>query len=95
MGLFYECAFLQSKKKEDVGPAYERYKKQLNECLIAAGYELTQQPNFYPNLESYKKLVYMPKENENSKEAPSHITLEATYNKDLGLYTVVLYIFQH
>jgi hypothetical protein len=96
MGLFYECAFFQTKKKEELKPAYEKYKNQLAACL-QSGYSLSTQPNFYPGLAEYKKLVFLPEVKDEAKldSAPAHIALEATYNKDIGLYTIVLYIFEH
>jgi hypothetical protein len=96
MGLFYECAFFQTKNKEEIKLAYDRYKELLSACLLPQGYTLMQQPNFYPGLSEYKKLVYMAEVKEDVKAgAPSHFTLEAAYNKDAGLYTIVLFIFEH
>ncbi len=96
MGLFYECAFFQTKNKEELKPAYDKYKNQLTACL-QSGYTISTQPNFYPGLAEYKKLVYWPvvKDDVKLDSAPAHIALEATYNKDIGLYTIVLYIFEH
>ena len=97
MGLFYEGAFLQTMNKEDVQKVYDKYKELLNKCLGAQGFKMSQQDNFYPGLEHYKKLIFMLDANE--KEAPehppAHAALEATYSKDLGIYTVVMYIFEH
>lgn len=95
MGLFYEGAFLQTKNKSQLKEQYEKYKVMLHNCLPAYGYKLSQLPNFYPGLEDCKKLVYMREPDENAKSAPAHITLEATYNKDIGNFTLVLYIFEH
>lgn len=97
MGLFYEGAFLQTQKIEEVGPVYEKYKSELNTCLSAMGYKMSLQDNFYPGLQQLKKLVFMQEISEGVTPAlpPAHIALEATYSKDLGIYTVVLYIFDH
>ena len=97
MGLFYECAFFQSRNKEQVKAVYEKYRDQLNSCLLHEGFTLSMQPNFYPGLAEYKKLVFMQdvKEDAPPGAAPSHITLEATYNKDIKQYTIVLFIFEH
>jgi hypothetical protein len=97
MGLFYEGGFLQSKKKEDVRPAYDRCKNLLASCLGPQGYIVSEQPNFYPGMAEYKKLVFMPavKEDDKTEAAPAHLALEATFNKDIGQYTIVLYIFEH
>ena len=96
MGLFYECAFFQSKNKADLEPVYEKYKILLNNCLLHEGYTLSLQPNFYPGIENYKKLVFMTdKVDPKSDGAPAHITMEATYSKTTGLYTLVMFIFEH
>lgn len=96
MGLFYECAFFQSKNKSELEPAYENYKTLLNNCLLHEGYTLSLQPNFYPGLERYKKLVFMTEKVAPGMEgAPAHIALEATYSKTTGLYTLVMFIFEH
>ncbi len=97
MGLFYECAFFQSKNKADITPVYEKYKTLLNDCLLHESYTLSLHPNFFPGMGVYKKLVFMrePKKDENPDNAPPHITLEATYNMTAGIYTLVLFIFEH
>jgi len=98
MGLFYEGGFFQAKNKEEIKAVYEKYKSQLSGCLLPQGYKLSLQENFYPGLEDYKKLVYMQEvkeEDTTAKSPPAHITMEATYSRQLGLYTVVMYIFEH
>ncbi len=97
MGLFYECAFFQTKNRDEIQAVYDKYKGLLTNCLKPEGYTLSTQPNFYPGLESYKKLVFMPEPTRDAKadSAPAHITLEATYSKEAGQYTIVLFIFEH
>ena len=95
LGLFYEGAFIQTKDKEAAGKVYQKYKQTLSDCLIPEGYTMSLQPNFYPTLSEYKKVVFMPKPHPTDTIPPSHITLEATYSKTVGLYTVVMYIFEH
>ncbi len=93
MGLFYEGALFQTKNKEEIKAVYEKYKTELKDCFIAQGYTLSQQDNFFPGMQDYKKLVFMPKDD--GGMPPSHVTMEAMYNKQVGLYTVVMYIFEH
>lgn len=97
MGLFYECAFIQTKDKNGLKEPYYMYKNYLTNCLVPFGYKLSEQPNFYPGLDAYKKLVFMQeiKEGTDPGNPPSHITLEATYHKDAGQYTIVMFIFEH
>ncbi len=97
MGLFYECAFLQTRNKSDLKEPYYMYKSYLTTCLSPLGYTLTEQPNFSPGLDEYKKLVFMPvvREGVKAEKAPSHVALEVTYSKDMGQYTIVLFIFEH
>lgn len=97
MGLFYECAFFQSKNKSDLAPIYEKYKTLLNNCLLHEGYTLSFHPNFFPGMSEFKKLVFITNQKNPSEpdNIPPHITLEATYNKTAGLYTLVLFIFEH
>ncbi len=94
MGLFYEGAFFQTADVAEVRAVYEEHKKELNDCLTAQGYKVSQQDNFYPGMKDYKKLVFMP-DDPKAKVPPPHITMEATYNKTVGKYTVVMYIFEH
>ncbi len=93
MGLFYECAFFQTKNKAELGPVYEKYKTLLNNCLLHEGYTLSLHPNF-GQVSDYKKLVFM-KEGKDDTIPPPHITLEATYSKATGHYTIVMFIFEH
>jgi hypothetical protein len=97
MGLFYEGAFFQTKNKEALNDAYNKYKSLLAGCLEQQHYKLSTQPNFYPGMSDYKKVVFMPVVDSNAtlSTAPSHVTLEATFSKDVKLYTVVMYIFEH
>ena len=97
MGLFCECAFFQTKNKSEVKPVYDKYKRLLSSCLVPKGYTLLLHPNFYPGLSDYKKLVFMReiKGDEKADTPPAHVTLETTYNKDVGKYTIVMFIFQH
>jgi hypothetical protein len=97
MGLFYEGAVFQTKNKEEIKAAYDKCKEALTGCLGGLNYKLTTQSNFYPGLEAYKKLVYMQdiKEDALPEKPPAHITMEAAYSKEIGLYTVVMYIFEH
>jgi len=105
MGLFYEAAVLQTKNKDEVKAVYDKYKGLLSSCLTPQGYAMTLSDNFYPGLTDYKKVVFMLEEKEeipptaNDKvkppSAPAHITLGATYSKDVDKYTVVMYIFEH
>jgi len=41
--------------------------------------------------------VFMPeiKDDINIKKAPPHVTMEVTYSKQVGFYTIVVYIFEH
>jgi hypothetical protein len=94
LGLFYEGAFFQTTDISEVRAVYEEHKKELTDCLLAQGYKLTMQDNFYPGMKDYKKLVFMP-DDAKAKTPPPHITMEAAYNKTVGKYTVVMYIFEH
>jgi len=96
MGLFYEGGFFQTKNKEELKDAYEKYKTMLNNCLSAYGYTLTQVDNFYPGLADYKKLIFMIEEYEpQGAKPPAHITMEVIHSKELGNYAIVMYIFEH
>ena len=97
LGLFYEGAVFQSKNKNELKAVYDQYKEQLSTCLIPQGYQLSLSPNFSAGLEGYKKLVFIrePKEVKKPGDIPPHITMEALYSKEIGLYTVVIYIFEH
>ena len=105
MGLFYEGAFYQTKNKEELKTVYEKYKNLLTSCLASQGYKLSKQPNFYPGLGDYKKLVFMKESGDDGKtatapahasdSAPPHIAMEADYSKESGKYTIVMFIFEH
>jgi hypothetical protein len=97
MGLFYEGAFIQTVNKDDLRSVYDKYKGLLNSCLAPQGYTLSYSDNFYPGLRDYKKVAFMPelKEDVKTTAIPPHITMEATYSKEVGKYTIVMYIFEH
>jgi hypothetical protein len=105
MGLFYEGAFFQSKNKDELKAAYDKYKGILNDCLAPQGYIMTQNDNLYHGLSDYKKVVFMLDEKDEITQdvkdktkplsPPAHITMEANYSKDVDKYTIVMYIFEH
>ena len=98
MGMFYEGAFLQSNSKDDLKAMYDECKARLDSCLIPKGYTLSFNDNFYTGLADYKKLVYMSDQVVDERQpenAPPHLTLEVAYSKEMGLYTIVMYIFEH
>jgi hypothetical protein len=110
MGLYYEGAFFQTKNKEDLKGAYEKYKEILSACVSAKGYTMTAVDNFYPGLGNYKKLIFMREEKEDeviakpkTKSAskpkqplpPAHFAMEVDYSKEVGKYTIVMFIFEH
>jgi hypothetical protein len=91
MGLYYEGAFFQTKNPADLKAAYGQYKTQLAGCLTA--YKITQSDNFYKGLESYKKLIFTKPSD--SDLPPPHVSMEVDYNKTAGLYTIVVYVWEH
>ena len=95
-GLFYEGALFQTKNKDEVKAAYDKYSGQLKSCF-SQGYKEYHQDNFYPGMEDYKKVVFMPVTKTDTRPGlpPPHITMEATFNKTVGFYTIVMYIFEH
>ena len=97
MGLFYEGAFFQTGRIDELKNAYDKYRDLLGNCFGPQHYKMSTQPNFYPGLSGYKKVVFMPEVDSATApaKAPAHITFEATYNKDIKLYTLVMYIFEH
>jgi hypothetical protein len=97
MGFFYESAVLQTTNRSEIKPIYDEYKKKLAECLSPQGYEISYQENFIAGLSDYKKVVYMKKVKEDTplEELPPHITMEVTYSKEVGKFTVVIFLFQH
>jgi hypothetical protein len=96
-GLFYEGALYQSKNNNELQRVYDKYKEQLNACLSAQGYTMSLSPNFMPGLGEFKKLVFIrePKEDIKPENAPAHVAMETLYSKEMGLYTIVLYVFEH
>jgi len=95
MGLRYEGALYQTKDKSDLEAAYQKYKGELNGCLLGNGYELSTGDNFYPGLDAYKKLIYIMPAKDDAVAPPAHVSVEVDYSKQMGLYTIVLYIWQH
>jgi len=97
MGFFYESAVLQTTNKNEIKPIYDEYKKKLSECLTPQGYEISYQENFIAGLGDYKKIVYMKKVKEDTplEELPPHVTMEVTYSKEVGKFTVVIFLFNH
>ncbi len=97
MGLFYEGALVQTTIRDSVKSVYDEYVKKLKSCLVPQGYNLSYAKNFNDGLEGYPKIVFMkdPPEDITIDKLPAHITMEAMYNKDIGKYTVVMFIFQH
>ncbi len=96
-GLFYEAAFLQTTNKSELKPVYDKYRNLLDSCLAAQGFKMVLSNNFYTGLDDYKKIAFMPQLKDDTPVGalPSHVTMEVTYNKDVGKYTVVMYIFEH
>jgi len=96
-GLFYEGGFLQTANKDEVKGVYDRCTALLSQCLLPQGFKMTTQPNFYAGLGAYKKVVFMQELPASAPVGPppAHIALEATYSKELGIYTVVMFIFEH
>jgi hypothetical protein len=97
MGLFYECALMQSQDLNAVKGPYEQYKSLLQTCTDPLGYQMVTVKNFNASMAAFPKLNFMPDVSKvNSvKELPGHITLELDYNKDRKTYTLLLLIFQH
>lgn len=97
MGFFYESAVLQTTNRSEIKPIYDEYKKKLTDCLTPQGYEISYQENFIAGLSDFKKVVYMKKVKEDTplEELPPHVTMEVTYSKEVGKFTVVIFLFQH
>ena len=100
MGLYYEGAVFMSADLAKLKTVYEQYKNELSSCLAAQGYSISLSDNFYPGLAEYKKVIFMLDEKEDPTivkplSPPPHVTLEATYSKEVGKYTVVMFIFEH
>jgi len=97
MGVFYEGAVFQSKTIDGLQTAYNKYTEMLSKCLTPLGYSQSRSPNFNTGLEDLKKVAFLAEMKENSQpnNVPPHVALEATYNKQIGYYTIVFYIFEH
>lgn len=95
MGLFYEGALLQTSNKEALNSVYDTYKVLLDTCLLSQGYTCSVNENYYPGLSDFKKLVYIYEQPDSSRllKPQSHVTLEVASNKNMGIYTIVMYIF--
>jgi len=99
-GLFYEGAFFQTTNVEELKEAYEKYKSILNSCLAPKGYTMSVSDNFYPGLSNYKKLIFMLDQKDEpdagkTMAVPPHINMEVTYSKEVGKYTIVMFILEH
>jgi hypothetical protein len=96
VALTEQPALFQTKNKEEVKAAYDKYSGQLKSCF-SQGYKIYHQDNFYPGMEDFKKVAFMPLAQADNKPGlpPPHITMEATFNKTVGYYTIVMYIFEH
>ena len=96
MGVFYEGALYQSKSTEGLSVQYYRYKKMLEECLSGKGFSTRQIDNFYPGLEEYKKVMFMPTaaDGKGYRKGVGHVAMEVDYNKSSKLYTLIFYIFE-
>lgn len=97
MGLFYEGAVYQSKTKDGLKAVYEQYKAKLSACLMPQNYKMSLLDNFYAGVGEYKKVVFMQvgKEENGPVVPPPHVTMEVNYNKEIGSYTIVIFIFNH
>ncbi len=97
MGLFYEGALIQTTNKDKLGPVYDEYKKKITKCLEAKGYKLSTHENFTAGLSDYRKLVWMipPKEGQKAEDLPPHVAMETMYSKEIGKFSIVMFIFQH
>jgi hypothetical protein len=95
MGLRYEGALFQSKDLATVQLAYGQYKTELNGCLLDKGYQLSYGDNFYKGLETLKKLVYILPTKDDAIAPPPHVSVETDFAKQSGVYTIILYVWQH
>lgn len=97
MGLFYECALMQSQDLNAVKVPYEHYKVLLQDCTATLGYHMVSIKNFNAAMASFPKLNFMPdiSNANNIEDLPGHVTLEIDYNKERKTYTLLLLIFQH
>lgn len=97
MGVFYESGLAQSTNKDDVIPKYLEYKKKLTDCLAPLGYTLSTQENYVAGLSEYKKLVFMKEVPEDTPrdKMPAHVTMELMYSKEVGKFTLGMFIFKY
>lgn len=97
MGQFYEAGLVQTTNSADLPPLYNVYKQKLRECLEPMGYKMSTQPNFIAGLSELKKLVFMQelKEGLSVNQLPPHVAMEVTYSKEVGKFTLVMFIFDH
>ena len=100
MGLFYEGAFFQTDNIDELKDAYEKYKNVLKNCLVSKGYTMSVSDNFYPGLSNYKKLIFMLDQKDQPETGtavavPPHINMEVTHSKEVGKYTIVMFILEH
>ena len=95
MGLFYEGALYQTKSLDALQNAYDQYKKQLSTCL-GDQYKLTTIDNFNKGMQQYRKLIYMQQVGDKSPvNPPPHVSMEVDYYKPSGIYTIVMYVWEH
>ena len=104
-GLFYEGAFYQTRDKETLRAAYNKYKDLLSSCLLPQGFKMSLHDNFYPGLGDYKKVVFIQEPADElhadtvtahiSDTIPPHVAMEVDYSKESGKYTIVMFIFEH
>ncbi len=97
MGYFYEGAFIQTTDKNKLKPLYDEYTEKLKACLAPDGYKLSYQENFIAGLSDFRKVIFMKdiKPGTDAKDLPPHVTMEALYNKDIGKFALVMFIFNH
>ena len=95
-GMYYEGALLQTRDTSDIRPVYNHYVHLLDSCLNPDGYKTNWLDNFYPGIENFKKVAYIiDDDNTPIKMRPPHVALEVTHLKEKGLYTLILYIYEH
>lgn len=97
MGLFYEGVFFQTRNKDGLKASYDKYLAVMSNCLVPAGYKLSMQDNFSTGMESYKKAVFLPLSDGETKPGipKGHFAMETIYSKEMNQYTIVMYIFEH
>ena len=96
MGLFYESAIVQSGTTEGLKSAYEKYKKMLDGCLSGKGYRPGTTDNFNPGLSDFRKVTFMPIMSDDPAKpvAQGHVSMEVDFNKNIGVYTLLILIFE-